>query len=325
MSRKNRKKAYGKEKNGTWSSCPECGVKVRPKNLAHHKMQVHATFYQTPKGKASILGVVLACVVVLLLLLASFQLQKDNQGNAGDLSDQNPSWGEGDEANIEKEESNAFKRVVFFETYTSVDCYWCNAEEEPALKRIAQNYGRDEVVILAYHGFYGNDPWETAKGNQRAEYYGGVSGTPSVWVDGILNIAGATGQGVDAMYDVYVDKINQRAPIVTDISIGINGLISGSQAQITVEINNSGNIDASNFNVRFALMEDGLQYNGKTFDWVMRDFLEMSIDIGTFPLELSESFDIDGRWNPENLRAVVWVQDDSDKELQQASYFEFTT
>lgn len=303
MGRQNRKEIHGKGKNEKWTTCPECKAKVRPKNLASHKMQVHTAFHRTPKGKASIAMAVLAMSVVVLVVIANYRLEPDNTGNG---------------------EVITYKRTVLIETFTSVDCYWCNAEEEPALKRIAQDYERDEVIILAYHGFYGNDPWETASGNQRADYYGGMSGTPNVWVDGILNIAGATGQGVDAMYDVYVDKINQRAPIVTDISIGINGLISGSQAQITVEINNSGNIDASNFNVRFALMEDGLQYNGKTFDWVMRDFHEMSIDIGTFPLELSESFDIDGRWNPENLRAVVWVQDDTDKELQQASYFEFT-
>jgi hypothetical protein len=219
--------------------------------------------------------------------------------------------------------TNGAQRTVIVETFTSVDCYWCNAEEEPALKRIARDYGRDEVVILAYHGFYGNDPYETTKGNKRASYYGGVSGTPNVWIDGTLNKVGGTGQGVDAMYNVYTNYINQRAPISSPISISLTGLISGSTAQLTVKVDNIGDTDSTNLNVRIALFEDGLQYDGKTFDWVLRDFTERLLSGNSYPLQVQESFVIDSDWNPGNLGIIAFVQDDRDKEVQQSVYFKF--
>jgi hypothetical protein len=286
-------------------------------------MRVHSAFYQTPKGKASIVVSIIVMAVVILVLLSNYNPWFGTQGGNKNSKSQNPSEGKENIINQNPNENNLFQRTVLIETFTSVDCYWCNAEEEPALKRIAQDYDRDEVVILAYHGFYGNDPYETEEGNARAEYYGGVSGTPSVWFDGIENKAGGTGHGVDAMYDVYVDLIKKRAPITAPISIGLSGSISGSLAQITVDLNKEGEIDSSNLYVRFAMIENEIQNNGKTYHWVMRDFIERSIASKSFPLELKESFVIDNSWNFENLRIVVFVQDDSDKEVQEAAYFDF--
>jgi hypothetical protein len=323
MSKKNGKKIRKNKKNGKWTKCPECGVKVRPKNLNQHIIRVHSAFYHTPKGKASIVVSVFLIAVVIFILLSNYNPWFGTQGGDKNSKSQNPSDGNENIIDPYPEETNLFERTVIIETFTSVDCYWCNAEEEPALKRIATDYDRDEVIILAYHGFYGNDPYETEEGNARAEYYGGVSGTPNVWFDGTENLVGGTGQGVDAMYNVYVDIINKRAPIATPISMGISGSITDSQAQISVDITQENVIDVSNLYVRFALMEDGLQYNGNTFHWVMRDFSERSIASGTFPLKLQESFDIDSSWNSENLRIVVCVQDDSDREVQQAAYFDF--
>jgi hypothetical protein len=325
MSEKNGKKIHNKRKNGKWTKCPECGVKVRPKNLDKHILRVHAVFYQTPKGKASIAVSVFVIAIVVIVLLSNYNPWFDTQGGNKNSKSQNPSEGNENIINPNPEEKILFQRTVLIETFTSVDCYWCNAEEEPALKRIAADYDRNEVVILAYHGFYGNDPYETEKGNARGGYYGGVSGTPNVWFDGTENMVGGTGQGVDAMYNVYVDYINKRTPIATPISIGLDGAISGSQAQITLDITKEGEIDGSNLHVRFALMEDGLLYNGKTFHWVLRDFSARSITSETFPLELQESFDIDNNWKSENLRIVVFLQNDSDREVQQASYFDFNT
>ncbi len=144
-----------------------------------------------------------------------------------------------------------------------------------------------------------------------------------MWFDGTLNKVGGTGEGIDAMYNAYVGYIDQRAPIPTLISITLKGSIAGSTAQITAEINGMEDVDSTNLNVRFALVEDGLQQDGKIFDWVLRDFAERGIAGETFPMELQESFDIDDSWNAENLRAIVWVQDDIDREVQQAAFFRF--
>ncbi len=312
-SRNNSKNATTKGKG--WVRCSICGAKVKKKNLARHKLKMHSSFYQTPRGRAVIIACSIAFVVVVAALLSHYQPwsqnQEDQLNDNEDLNDVNGS------------DKTTYNRTVFIETFTSVDCSICNAEEEPALKQIAQNYSRNEVIILAYHGFFGNDPWQIEKGDDRAEYYGGVAGTPNVWFDGTLNKVGGTGQGVDAMYNVYADFINQRAPINTHVSIEIDGEIVGSKATISISVNYTVNESTSNLFLRFALVEDGLIHDGRTYDWVMRDFSERWLSGVTFPYNVQKPFDLDSSWNMDNLRAVVWVQEDTEREVSQAIYFDF--
>ncbi|UCF08375.1 MAG: hypothetical protein JSW28_01405, partial [Thermoplasmata archaeon] len=154
-------------------------------------------------------------------------------------------------------------------------------------------------------------------------YYGGISGTPNVWVDGTLNKPGATGQGVEAMYEVYADHIEQRAPVTAPFTITLSGEISGSKAHLTAEIDGSEGADTSGVYVRFALMEDGLEYNGKTFDWVLRNLAEGPLPVTAYPIVIRESFDLGDGWSEDNLRAVVWVQDDTSLEVGQAAFYDF--
>jgi hypothetical protein len=298
-----------------WIRCSICGAKVKKKNLARHKLKMHPVFYQTPKGKTAIVTGIIAFVVIVAALLSYYQPWSQNQEDQLDDNE--------DLNNTTDGEKKTYNRTVLIETFTSVDCYWCNAEEEPALKRIAQNYSRDEVIILAYHGFYGSDPWETEKGDERAEYYGGGTGTPSVWFDGTLNKVGGTGQGVEAMYNVYTDYIDQRASINTHVFLEIHGEITGSKATISIMVNYTGEESTSNLFLRFALVEDGLEHDGETYDWVMRDYSERWLSGVTFPFNMQKVFNLDSSWNRDNLRAVVWVQDDTDKEVSQAIYFDF--
>jgi hypothetical protein len=234
----------------------------------------------------------------------------------------------GDEGNTDDSHNGGgsgptgFNRVVLLETFTAVDCYWCNLEEEPALKQIAKDYEKDETIIIAYHGFYGDDPYETPEGNARGDYYGGISGTPDVWVDGVLNQPGATGKGVDAMYGVYADFIDQRSPKEASASLELSGTISDGAAQVTVTVNGTEGIDTTDLFVRFALLEDGLEYNGKTFDWVLRDLKNRAITGGILPLNLEETFELDGEWNQNNLGVAAFVQGGVDREVLQAAFYE---
>lgn len=215
-------------------------------------------------------------------------------------------------------------RTVLIETFTSVECYWCNLEEEPALKKIAEDYNSGEVIIIAYHGFYGNDPYETEKGNRRAGYYGGVSGTPTVWVDGLLSKVGANGNGVNALYSDYVGFIEKRTPIKSPLTLSLTGSIVGSTINVDLTIDAAENLDSSNLKVRFAVLEDGITHNGKIFDWVMRDIKDRALESNDLEGLISESLEIGSGWNSGNLRVVSWVQDDTTKEVHQAVYFDLS-
>jgi hypothetical protein len=222
------------------------------------------------------------------------------------------------------EEIEFGNRVVLIETFTSVDCYWCNAEEEPALKRIAEDFDRNEVIILAYHGFYGNDPYETVEGNARAVYYGGISGTPSVWFDGTYNKVGGTGQGVDAMYDVFVGYIGQRAPVTSPATLSLDGTITNSTVDVKINIDNTIELDPTDLALRLALVEDGLKQNDKTYDWVLREYIERPLEGSTFPIQLEDSFTLDNNWSTSNLRVIGWIQDETDSEVHQSAYFDLS-
>jgi len=262
---------------------------------------------------------ILAAVLVMLIFVsgavAAYYLNERNLDGEDEGNTDNSSNG-GELGTTE------LQRVALIETFTAVDCYWCNAEEEPALKQIAQDYGSDEAVIIAYHGLYGDDPYEIPEGNARAEYYGGVSGTPNVWVDGVLNQPGATGKGVDAMYGVYAGFLDERSPQKSPVSLELSGAISGGSVQVSVAVNATETVDTTDLFVRFALVEDGLEYSGKTFDWVLRDLKSKPITGGTFPLNLDETFELDGEWNQQNLGVVAFVQGGSNREVLQAAIYE---
>jgi hypothetical protein len=219
--------------------------------------------------------------------------------------------------------ADVLSRIVLIETFTSTDCYWCDIEEEPALKQIAKDYNRGEVVIVAYHGFYGNDPYTTTEGDDRADDYGGIQGTPTVWFDGTYNKVGGNGNGVDAMYNDYNGYIKIRSAVQSKMSITLSGQITSSVAEITAQIDDIGDLDSKDLKLRFALVEDGLQYKGKIFDWVVRDLSEKSLADVTFPFQYQESFGIDSTWNSDNLAVVAWIQDDQSREVHQSAFFGF--
>jgi hypothetical protein len=314
----NRKRRNGNGGRGRrkWTKCPECGAKVRPENLDRHKVKVHGKFYQKPKGQATI--AVALIVIFVIAMVLTFPPPQD-QNNTTDQG----SHETGGEEILKQDSvtSSSSSRTVLIETFTSVDCYWCNAEEEPALKKVAQSYAESEVAIIAYHGFYGNDPYQTQKGNTRANYYGGISGTPSVWFDGTYNKVGGTGQGVDAMYDVYEDHINQRVVVPTSVSMDVFGTITNQNVEVSVKIT-EGDLDSS-ARVRIALLEDDIAHDGDVFHWILRDLGEKSLPSGSLPHNLIQSFSLNEGWDTDSLRVVVWVQDDETKEVIQASYLGF--
>jgi hypothetical protein len=215
--------------------------------------------------------------------------------------------------------SNTGTRTVILETFTSTQCYWCNAEEEPALKQLAQDYSQDEIIIIAYHGFYGTDPFETTEGNQRAEYYGGISGTPTLYADGVLKKVGGTGNGVSAMYDAYEDFYNQRSAVSTPVTLSLTASVTGLSVQVNADVSSTSTLDTSQLSIRFALLEDGLTDSGKTFDWVVRSLDETSMSGTALPNSFQYTFALDDSWVTSNLNAAVWIQDNSSKEVQQAS------
>ena len=268
--------------------------------------------------------------IILSAIIGGYYYYDSNYGNNGnnddnmvdlddsiDNDDKTSDNNNGDDSNTNTAD---FKRTVLIEAFTSVECYWCNIEEEPALQEIADDYTREQVVIVAYHGYYGEDPYETEKVTQRGNYYGGISGTPNVWFDGILNKVGGTGQGVDAMYNIFEDDIKQRAALPSGLTIEISGTISSSQILVKADLANTGNIDTGQYSVRIAVTEDGLQANGKIYDWVMRDIAEQSLAGKSYPTQLQQAFDVDPLWDVNELSIVAWIQDDRNGEVSAADH-----
>jgi hypothetical protein len=295
------------------------------------KKSTHRRNDNTPANQKKVdLIIFFVFVIIILAIIGSYFLYEDNRDKDdginlidGDDNQDGSNNGNGNNGNNGGSSNNdiEFQRTVLIETFTSTDCYWCNIEEEPALKRIADDFTRDEVVIVAYHGYFGDDPYEIPAVTQRGDYYGGISGTPNVWVDGVLNKVGGTGQGVDAMYSVFESNIKQRAEIPSSISIDLSATVSSSQILVTADLEGSGTIDTSQYSIRFVVTEDGLPANGKIYDWIMRDYAEQSLSGRTFPTQVQEGFDMNSLWTQSNLNIVAFVQDNRNSEIAAVAQF----
>ncbi|HVP12185.1 MAG TPA: dockerin type I domain-containing protein, partial [Phycisphaerae bacterium] len=73
-------------------------------------------------------------------------------------------------------------------------------------------------------------PWGTARGS----FYG-VTGTPTVWFDGVQSVVGAG--SIDSAYSQYMAKYTARRAVATDITIQLGGRhISGNNYEVKAKV-----------------------------------------------------------------------------------------
>ncbi len=176
-----------------------------------------------------------------------------------------------------------------------------------------------ECTRINYHmSWPGSDPFYQAnqtEANDRRYYYS-VSYVPYVRIDGIVD-----GLSSGPWEQMMLDRYAIDSPLTIDLSGEMTSAVDGS---ITAIVTNTSGAAVSG-QLRVVLVESDLAYGGKTWNYVMRDFIGQgtageAISLGPGQaLSRNAPFTLNASWVRRNLTAVVFVQNDATKEIYQAA------
>ena len=217
------------------------------------------------------------------------------------------------------------QRVVLLESFTNVSCPPC-ASSNPITHQFVEDFGTVLVLNVQYHMSWpsATDPFYLTDiaDNDAARAYYGVNAVPDLVTDGLNEPA----PGNYAALEATVQK-----RILTDapLEILVSATVVGDQITVDADITAVNDVPASDLVVRIALVEPYVGYveppgsNGETeFHCSMRDMLPafagtaLSITNGQ-TVSVSETGTLDPAW--QDVYAVVWVQNNADKDVLQTA------
>jgi len=208
-------------------------------------------------------------------------------------------------------------RIVLVEEFTAQWCPPCVSAAH-ALTRVEDEYGKSEIVVVAYHA--SNDPFYDANviGPRLSIFVTSNYYLPTVIVDG----GGPTNsQGLwtigssspDAAYDSYTADIGARSAVKTDLQITPSGDLTPTTAFASATVHASDAVTESNLFITFVLTEDNQYYmgtNGNPLHRVVaRALYERPISIAQGDtVKVSHTFAVNPAWESDKLGFVVFVQ-----------------
>jgi len=212
---------------------------------------------------------------------------------------------------------------VLFEIGTGTGCVYCPGAAMGAVDMVENG---DNVIIIKYHNFNSDDPFNTEASALRASNYYGITGYPTSFADGTLSIAG--GSPTSSLFDGYHEHYLQRKAKKALYSIDLNVFhLSGNdyRAEITVEQYSGFNGEAKTMHT--ALTESDIDYSWFNQSQVHFSCRNMFPNASGTPLdfsaETSYSMDIDfsleDNYVKDNCEFVVFLQADPSKEVMIAT------
>jgi hypothetical protein len=228
---------------------------------------------------------------------------------------------------------NSFPRTVLMEEFTNASCPPC-ADQNPAYDALIQaNMIDAKVCALKYHvAWPGFDPMYDqypVDAEERVAYYG-VYGVPFAVTDGQIRTGTPTCYiGAPLCIDQdYIDSL-QAVPAIFDIAIG--SALDASNYSINAKVTAKTDIPENSFTVHVVVLEDLIDYgyspgtNGEeSFSQVVRKMLPTSdgTPLGTLlngqSLSLYYTTPVESYYNPDALRVLVFLQNESGKKIYQS-------
>ena len=181
---------------------------------------------------------------------------------------------------------------------------------------IANGY---DVAVLEHHVSSSAAGFSNQYSQARISYYG-IGGIPESIFDGVLSVLG----GYSGTYNEFLSKYNQRIAIPSNFTVLLNGMNEGLNYTVVLTMENVEPYSGSNLVAHLAVSESGLPNGGNTFNFVTRLFVPDAngtpVDFSSNPLQtVTLNFDMDPSWNLENCEFVAFIQDNSTKEILQAT------
>jgi hypothetical protein len=233
---------------------------------------------------------------------------------------------------------NAAARKVLMEIITSTTCSPCYAADVFYFLNWYPNYGGNaSVVTLAYHVWWpspGDDPMymaNTAPVQTRMNYYA-PSGNyaPRGFIDGFID--GGSG------FSGWPGMIEGRWLDFSPINITLTGTRNGNSLNMNAAITAEQAVNSSNWRVHWVVVESELPYPQNspsgyvpfTHHFVHRN---MYPDANGSPITISQgqtvnvpaTLTLNPAWNAANCRVIVFVQNNTDKKVQNVEYAEVAT
>ena len=212
------------------------------------------------------------------------------------------------------------ERVVI-EIGTGTWCSWCPGAAQGADDMVEA--GHDVAVIENHNG----DNYANQYSNARNGYYG-ITGYPTTKFDGVLEHGGgAQCPNPSGLYSIFLAKYNQRKAVSSAFNMLMWGDHTGDNYTVTIEIEKVASATTTNCVVQFVLTESHIQQNwqGCMTECNFVNRLMVPDQNGT-PLELSGDeqtieleFSVSPSWVEENCEVIAFIQNNTTKEIYQAT------
>ncbi len=229
------------------------------------------------------------------------------------------------------EPAQSAPRKILVEIFTSTTCAPCFAADDFYFNQWLPNYGgADQIITLAYHVWWptpGNDPMylaNTAPVQTRVTYYQGASAyAPRAYIDGFIDGT--------SNYPNWPGAVEPRFLDPSPVSITLTGTRNGNTLNLNASIHADVAVNSSNWRVHWIMTESeinqpqnsGSGYVPFTHHWVHRS---MTPDASGSAITISQGQTVDipkvitmgGTWIPNNCKVIVFVQNNTDKKVQNA-------
>jgi hypothetical protein len=181
---------------------------------------------------------------------------------------------------------------------------------------IANGY---DVAVMEHHVSSSAGGFTNIYSQARISYYG-ISGIPNSFFDGITNVLG----GSTGTYNQFLTKYNQRIAIPSNFTISLNGMNEGLDYTVVLTMENVEPYSGTNLVAHLAMTESSLNYGGSTYNFVTRLFVPGAngtpVNFTANPVQtVILDFSMNANWVLDNCEFVAFIQDNSTKEILQAT------
>jgi hypothetical protein len=209
------------------------------------------------------------------------------------------------------------REMVILEIGTGTWCPYCPGSAMGADDLIENGH---DVAVIEYHN---GDSYVTTSGTNRLSYYN-ISNYPTAKFDGVETVAG--GSSSNSMYSSYLPYYEARKAIPSAYTIEVTGTQSGFiDYEIEVTMEKVADDDNSNIKLHAAVTESHIEEYWQGMDEL--NFVERLMAPGSSgtnidfsdenPQTVTLNFSLDEDWVVENTELVVFLQNNSSKEVLQ--------
>lgn len=211
------------------------------------------------------------------------------------------------------------REYVLFEIGTGTGCPFCPGASMGAVDMVENG---DDVIIIKYHNFNANDPFNTPAAAERTSNYYNITGYPTSFADGTYSIAG--GSSNQSLFQGYHQHYLQRKERKALYSLDVNVFhLSGYDYRAEITVRQHSDYITEQKTLHTALTETDIDFawqNQSQVHWTCRNMFPDAL--GT-KMDFSESneqsmnidFSLEDGFVKDNCEFVVFLQADPSKEV----------